>query len=155
MLALCTVRSFIKHKLPAKETHQTGACWNNQSWRTPIKQASNQNPALNDADESLTFFSPPFSFFYIYVENILTWMWECLNCLNVACTISPSTGYFGVLVKVWLTPGRNPLAIAIYREDTQSHLHLELMGEGRGEEWRKQSLFWHNLSFSVKVPSFK
>lgn len=45
----------------------------------------------------------------------------------------PSPGYFGMLEKVWLTPGRNPLATAIYREETVTFAS----GAYEGERERK------------------
>lgn len=62
----------------------------------------------------------------------------------------PSLGYFGTVEKLWLTPGRNPLATAIYRErDTvkfasgayEREKDVERTREGA---WRIQSIFWIN-----------
>lgn len=89
---------------------------------------------------------------YLYADRVL-WLNVRTVVLPQCCSRAlPSPGYFGTIEKVWLTPGRNPLATAIYREETQSHLHLELMRERKTERERERSMkdtvnFWiNNLS---------
>lgn len=142
-----TAVRFIKLKSPTvkeRYTHQTGAGRNSQ-WRHCTKtQASYQQPALGCGDESLqTFLSLSLSPYsplvtYLYADGVF-WLNARMAVLPQYCShIRSSLGYFGVVEKLWLTPGRNPLAATIYREGTQSHLHLQLMRDrNMKKEWEK------------------
>lgn len=139
-----TVVRFIKLKSPTVRGRYA------PNWGTlqqPIKTEYRQAGVLSEACSrscwriTQNFFSPLSSLHsllltYLYADRVL---W-----LNVRMAVFPqcfsqtlpSPGYFGTVEKLWLTPGRNPLATAIYRERTQSHLHLELMRDRKTEgEW--------------------
>lgn len=85
---------------------------------------------------SLSLHSPVLT--YLDADRVF-WLNVRTAVLPQCCSHTlPSPGYFGTVEKLWLTPGRNPLATAIYREGTQSHLHLELMRDRKTErEWER------------------
>lgn len=99
----------------------------------------------------LTFFFPTLSSFSS-PQLSLCWWNSLTERENVPAPPSPphpqpppSYVCSGAAEKLWLTPGRNPVAATIYREGTESHLHLELMrdwsAEGEREDaWRIQSI---------------
>lgn len=113
---------------------------------------ANHKRAPGRADESLKTFFPFFLpslplFTYLHADGVFSdWMGELPQCCSHTL---PFLGYFGMLEKVWLTPGRNPLATAIYREDTHSHICIWSLWERKmaKEAWRIQSIFEiNNLS---------
>lgn len=98
-------------------------------------------------------------FFFLTLHSLLLtylhadrgfWLNVRMAVLPKCCSHTlPSPGYFGMLEKVWLTPGRNPLATAIYREETVTFASGAYEGERerKREAWRIQLILEiNNLS---------
>lgn len=153
--------------------HQSGA-WCSSQWRwSSATQRSYQQPASGHADESLQTFFPFFYPLSLSLSGVILlsllismlieysdWMWEWLHRHGVARSLSlPSSGYFGEVEKLWLTPGRNPLATAIYRErDTVTFASGAYERQKYGERMREKkhegySQFFENINNLSRNPS--
>lgn len=153
--------------------HQSGAWCSSQWRRSSATQRSYQQPASGHADESLQTFFPFFYPLSLSLSGVILlsllismlieysdWMWEWLHRHGVARSLSlPSSGYFGEVEKLWLTPGRNPLATAIYRErDTVTFASGAYERQKYGERMREKkhegySQFFENINNLSRNPS--
>ena len=137
-----TVVRFIKLKSPtARERYAPKWGTLQQPIGTEHRQAGVLSAACSRSCWRITpnfFFSVLPSLLISMLMEYSDWMWEWLYCHSVALTLSPPLVILVRERKLWLTPGRNPLAAAIYREGTQSHLHLELMRDRKtAREWER------------------
>lgn len=114
--------------------------WNPPNWGTSQQQIRMQHPKAYDQSGVCAGWRVPYQtfFFSLLSPHSPPLGYRCADgtlWLNVRTLLHPPSSPPPAFVlvrqeKLWLTPGRNPVAATIYREGTQSHLHLELMRNG-------------------------